>query len=232
LKRASVWLYDEVVSILQMKQGLLWNGDNAIYLDEIMDVDTVATEIIRFGKDSLELVAGGASGENSRQMTLYRDTYRPTQLLSVDIDGDGILEVPDEAVLPGIEESDEYAPIRKTEYYKLGAQGFTLARSAVINQAAGYLVYLPDRWLENVTAVDNAAGDQRTFHMLDSKTLLPSTELLRITVRSSRDYEDAPRGYFLLEERGVMRYYGYLPEASDNPLELTEAELRDIFALT
>jgi hypothetical protein len=233
LKRASVWLYEEVVSILQMKQGLLWNGDKAIYLDEVMDVDTVATEIIRFGKDSLELVAGGTiADEDSPQMTLYRDTYRPTRLLSVDIDGDGILEVPDEAVLPGIEESDEYAPIRKTVYYKLGEQGFALVRSAVVNQEAGYLIFLPDRWLETVTVVDNAATDQRSFHMLDPKTLLPSTELLRVTVRSSRDYADAPRGYFLLEERGAMRYYGYLPEASGNPLELTEEELRSIFALT
>jgi hypothetical protein len=232
LERDSVWLHEEVVSILQMKQGLLWDGTTAIYLDEIMDVDTVATEIIRFDKDSLELVAGGSGGEDSLEMALYMDTYRPTRLLSVDIDSDGILEVPDETTLPGIEESDEYTPIRMTEYYKLGEQGFTLARNAVVNQTAGYLVFLPDRWLENVTVVDNAAGDQRSFHMLDPKTLLPSTELLRVTVRSSRDYADAPRGYFLLEERGAMRYYGYLPSPSDNPLALTEEELRSIFALT
>lgn len=231
-KLAAIWLYEDVVSILQMKQSRLWDNSTAVFLDEGLDADTTATEIVRYNQNSLTLVVGSAKGPDTPEMEYYDSTFRPDKLVSVDVDKDGILEVPKEAPLPGIENSDEVVPIRKTEYKKPGPFGFSLARSAVVDSDAGYLVFLPDRWLEAVTVVDNPESNQRSFYRLDPRTLLPTTELLRIAVYSTRDYEETPIGYIPLGERGAIRYYGHLPTLVDDELALTEAELREIFSLT
>lgn len=231
-KLASLWLDEEVGSILQMEQSLLWDNTTAVFLDEVPLEGTVATEIVRYDQNSLTLVAGSGKGQDAPEMEYYIGTFRPDTLVCVDVDKDGILEVPMNAPLPGIEESDEVIPIRKTEYKKLGQDGFTLARSAVVDNNAGYLIFLPDRWLEAVTVVDNLDSNQRGFYKLDLKTLLPTTELLRIAVYSTRDYEEAPNGYVQLGERGAIRFYGHLPALADEELALTEEELRELFSLT
>jgi hypothetical protein len=93
------------------------------------------------------------------------------------------------------------------------------------------LLFFPERWLGTVTVIDTPESNQRSFHILDEYTQLPGQELLRIAAYASRDYAEAPSGYILLAERSSLRYYAYLPRLPDEPLAISETELRELFAL-
>ena len=227
----SLWLYEEVAAVLQMTQGSLWDKSSGIYLDELLDNDTVATEILRLNSEGLELVAGGGEGPESEKMRYYLETFRPDRILSVDINRDGVVEIPKADSLPGIDESDVGTPLVSTVYWRPEEGGLVEAVRAVANSRAGYLMVLPQRWVTDVTVVDYPEANQRSFHILNPRTMLPETELLRIITMNHDSIQQYSGDYILLGERGAVQYYGFLPKATNEPLSLTVGELRELFVL-
>ena len=227
----TLWLYEEVTAVLQMIQGKLWDGSRGVHLDEVLENDAVATEILRVNGDRLELVAGGEEGIESEKMRYYVETFRPDRLLSVDINRDGIVEIPKTDALPGVEESDDAAALVCTVYWRPEEAGLTMAVRAVVNSRAGYLMMFPDRWMTDVTAVDYPEANQRSFHILNPRTNLPDTELLRIVTTTHDSVQQYSDEYILLGERGAVQYFGFLPKTTDEPLALTVGELRELFLM-
>ena len=228
---AQMRLDEDAGEILRMQQSVLWDNSRAIILDVQLDRGTVGTEIIRYTPSALQLVAGGALGEDSPEKSYFLETFRPEPELSLDIDGKGFVMIPFLLPLPGIEEHDELEPLRMTVFYRPTENGLAEDRSAVVDHSGGYLLFFPERWLGSVTVADNPEANQRSFHIYDQRTQLLGQELLRIAAYSGYDYSEEPGGYFLLAERSAMRYYAYLPELEGEPLALGREELEELFSL-
>ncbi|MDR2933623.1 MAG: hypothetical protein LBV27_11030 [Oscillospiraceae bacterium] len=226
---AAVTLFEDVESILQMKQGRLWDGSIAVFIDELLDNETVATEIIRVSPHALSLVAGASAGQEGLPWDYYLSTFRPDRVLSIDINNDDLVEIPYSVPMPGAEESDEATPLTLTMYRRPTAEGLEYVCAAAVNNADGYMVFYPERWLERVKVVDHPEAGQWRFYEVDERSLEPTVELLRVTVYSMRDYNGQESDEnILLATRGAMQYYGYIPASSaESDLAVTPGEVRD-----
>lgn len=232
----SVALYQEVDTVLKTTTGRLWDGTNAIYIDEgLSDGQSVTTEVIRVSPGLLETLVGGLYDEEagvSSGWEKFQYTFRPREnaALSRDIDGDGVVEVPSPVALPGIQEDGEENLFGLIQLMNLGEAGFEAKDSVLMNQQERYLLYYPDKWQDKVTLVtDNELGEWKLYR-IDPDTGEPTVELLRIQAYTGRETELAA-GYLLLASRGSRHYTGYIPRTTGEDTAITEAELRIMFQL-
>ena len=221
-------LAQEATHVLQLMQGRLWDNTTGIYVDLLLDGTTTATEIIRVAGGALEPVAAQIGGED------FSNTFREDDsALCVDLEGDGVVEVPVLFPLSGQEdESPELPALSLTQFMHIDGNGFKPVYSAVVNDEYGYLLYFPERWVDTVTVRRLVENGEWQFYGLDPESGEPATELLRIRVYSVRDYQDKFIGsYELLAENGLLRYYAYIPAMADEPLAVTADEVEKMFLL-
>lgn len=231
---ASVGLSPEADIVRKITVGKLWDGQGAVYIDEVRIDTSVATEIIQIGARGATILAGGGLSESeagTQAWENYTDTWRDQEgvVLCMDVDGDGQVEVPSPKALPGYGRDSEEQRLQLTQLMRLTDEGFTIVANAVVNQAENYLVYFPDKWMDVVTVVaDNQAGEWQ-FHVVDQDAGEIGPELLRIQAYSAggpiADNDSIPLG-----NRGTRYYSGYIPLTSDLP-SISERELKEMFQL-
>ena len=227
-------LYYETSDVLQLLSGVVRGGGepSAIYIDQEVAGVFYATEVYRVDGHSLILLAGSSNGEEGDAWQNYLSTFREQKVLSVDLHGDGAVEVPQTRWLPGAEtDTGEAASTQLTQYMRYTAEGFQPLFNAAVNIDAGYLVYFPDRWLGNVTVTEHPERSEWRFYKVSPDNMRPVLELLRIRVYSTQDYQDFDEDDILLGSKGIFRYYAYIPSGIDDPLLVTRSEAMTMFAL-
>lgn len=217
----------DVNTVLQLQKGKLWSSNYALYIDELLIDSKVATEIIQVTRSGLRNMVGEETPE------LFLETQRSEEILSVDLHGDGFIELPTLTELPGYTADSGIAPPPLVEYIRMTASGvFELAYTAVTNTDAGYLVFFPERWRSTVMVERRPESNEWYFYKVDPTTNLRSTELLRIYVYTMGNYRDRNTyDYTPLAERGRFQYYAYIPRTYGEPLAITEEELSRMFLL-
>ena len=155
----------------------------------------------------------------------------------VDVNGDGIVEIPSNQLMPGHRNLDENDQLYLTRYNQLKGRSLTLIYAAAINREAGYRVIFPERWIGNVSIVSRREDNEWRFVAFD-QSLDQSKELARIRVVSQKDYQDKfLSDYQVFGERGMFIYYGYVPPVDPeslevrSPLAIELGELKSLFAL-
>lgn len=229
---ASLPLNDEADLLLQMVTGRLWDGSSAVYIDEVRIDGPTATEVIRVTSRGLEILAGGIpplAEEPDPAWENYLYTYRDDQSLRCrDLDGDGIIEVPtDPIALPGDLEIGREDPLRLNQLMHMTAQGFSIRRSAVINEAEKYLVFFPDQWVGQVAVARDDDIDEWRFCLVDDEAGEQGAVLLRI--RATAATQTAGPEEILLHTAGSRSYIGYIPRTTGDAPGITEAQLREMF---
>lgn len=229
----SLELASETESVLALTTGELWNDGSAVYIDEMLtggSVVTIASEIIRVSDGGLELLCGGDE-QGSPERVNYELTFRVEDLLCTDFDSDGFIEVPHPVDLPGALESADTDVPRLVQFMRLTAAGFDIQSSAVINWQAGYFVYFPDRWKDQVMVERKLENDEWSFRKWNPNTREPAEELLRVRVTYGRDYVDMFEDYTPLAAKGATSYAAYIPKLPGESLAVVEPEVRRLFRL-
>ena len=219
----SMQLTRGVSEILQICRGLLWDGSEALYVDELRTDQLYATEAVRITPAGLFPAVDLDYFDD-----LYSATFREREVLSADINNDGIIEIPQLAQLAGYD-TDELPLV---EYMQMTEKGYKIVASAVVNQPAGYRVFFPERWADIVTVVRQPENNEWRFCRMDSETGQPSTELLRIQRYAVGDYRDRfTDNYILLEKKGAFEYKAYIPPVAGDALAVTQEEVKNMFQL-
>lgn len=230
-------LCPEVERPLQLTQGKLWDGAGAVYIDEILSGGTIATEVLRVSGGKLELLAGGELLPDSMDNTPYDNfeyTFRDDEVLCDDVNGDGMVEIPQMISLPGMMTDEGLSPLlRLTQFLHLTETGPPdVAFYAAVNSAAGYLLYFPEEWRNTVTILEQPETGEWQFFKLDPLTYEPVLELLRIRVYTGKADEDLfSAGYQKLGAKGARSYYAYIPKTLDEPLAIDADALSKQFQL-
>lgn len=234
----SAKLSSEVASPLAMTSGTLWDGRSGIYVDEILSgtATTLATEIFRADRGGLTLLAGGEpvsrDEPDSTARSNYEWTFRDDVITCMKTGGDGVVEVPFPETLPGPREVADVEPPKFIRFMRLSSGGFEEARSGVVNQSAGYLVYFPERWLDNVTVEIERETNEWHFRKWNEDVGVSAEELLRVrTVTKSGVPDVFGDKYVELGKNGTTMYSAYIPELQSGGLEITEQEAREMFRL-
>lgn len=215
-----------------------FEGGHALYIDELLSGGqslTIATEVIKISPDGLTSLVGGDIPPRGEPQTParsnYEVTFRDEEIYCMDLDGDGTVEIPYPVSLPGPLESTVPGTPKLFKLMNLTASGFDIRNSAVINTEAGYLVYFPERWLDNVVVEIDRENSEWHFRKWNADILEPAEELLRVRVSSTRDYLDLFEEYTELAVRGVAAYTAYIPKIEGEPLAVTESDVRGMFRL-
>jgi len=221
-------LVDAASSLLQILQGKLWDGSTGLYIDEEVDGSIWVTEIVSVQGGRLIPKATSESGED------IGSTRRPESdalWWCIDLDRDGVVEIPLNEPMPGQTDSAD-AAYELSVFWHLTGDGFAPVFRGVVNDQDGYAVIFPERWTDMVTVVSQPELRELQFCKFNKETGEAGSKLLRIRAYSTGDYQDKfTSDYMKLAENGPMIYYAYVPELADEPLAITEAEARLLFLL-
>lgn len=226
--RSDELLNPKVTDFAAITFGKTATGEPALFIDEIIDADTTATEVVAIReKKPVNLMKAGPEGDE----TLFQSTYRRPGV-HCRIGEDGVVEIPTQQLLPGYGESEEGEKLYLTTYHTMDSASLIPSTSAIINVEMGYTVDLPTTWRGNITVERVGESGEWRFLAYSSQGQSSGPELLRIRVTSHRDYQDRfeTEQYLSLAKKGIFEYYGFIPQ-TDHPLAISEADLREMFTL-
>ena len=208
----------------QIIYGKLDDGRVAFYIDAATGTSNLQTEILAMDDTKLINVlelCKRPTGDPYRA----EDTVRRAGLSSMDIDNDGVPEIPVQDVFLGYKDAAESEQIRQTRWLKMSEPRLFSEYESYYNAGDGYAFLLPELWEGRVTVVRDPTEDELRFVVYDGEWKDDMPVLMRIYIA----YDDADRdehlssGYQLLHTKGTA---SYLAKAEDgNDLSLTIGKL-------
>ena len=208
--------------------GVLRSNDPALFITGVADGARAITDVLALrGGELTNLVLSaitGVSGEVSRFCSVY----------PMDINGDGVTEVPRTVTLQG--EDADHAVSQRVDWISYDASG-TASRvlSTYHDVADGWYLQLPEGWPERVWVGRSASPDEIgiTFYT-DSSREESYVPVLRITALSGSERERLAvrTGRFILGRNDGVIYVGELLKGNqDWKYSVTEDEVRASFSL-
>ena len=208
--------------------GVLRSNDPALFITCVADGARAITDVLALrGGELTNLVLSaitGVSGEVSRFCSVY----------PMDINGDGVTEVPRTVTLQG--EDADHAVSQRVDWISYDASG-TASRvlSTYHDVADGWYLQLPEGWPERVWVGRSTSPDEIgiTFYT-DSSREESCVPVLRITALSGSERERLAvrTGRFILGRNDGVIYVGELLKGNqDWKYSVTEDEVRASFSL-
>ena len=208
--------------------GTLRSGETALFVTGVADGTRAITDVLllRGGELANAVLSSttGVSGESSRFRSLY----------PMDINNDGVTEVPRTVPLYGEEAETDAA--QRVDWLSFDAMG-TASRvlSTYHAMEEGWYLQLPEGWPESIWVSRSASADETavTFYR-DGVGVQPYAPVLRITALSGSNRERLAvrTGRFLLGRNDGVIYVGELLKGNaDWSRGVTEDEVRNAFSL-
>lgn len=203
--------------------GLDADGSQAIFVDNKFENDNgMQTDIYVLEKTKLRNVAVSATASTYRSIALY---------YSEDIDGDGIIEVPQLQAMPGYENRDATETLWMVDWYEYSMNGTTQRKQTTYDSMAeGWMLKFPNSWRGRVTAATtSAAGVSQTTFMEIGSVDAP---LLTIYVFTGDDREEASAmgGLVDLGSTADICFAAKLGESAGD-LQLTKDQVTHLFGI-
>ncbi len=217
-----------------VQTGLINEKQNGIVLDGIKSANSLVTEVLYWDKAGKMLKS--PFYDPKTQSANY--TARSTSVVSKDINGDKIIEVPVVNLLPGYTgtATDEAAYITNWHRYDTQTNTFIRVMSMVLNYSDGYWFLIPDIWRGKITTKTDTATRTITFYeWVTPKKNAPGVlgaALLKIQVFSLKEWEDGTgtSGFFKLLDSNNLVFAANCP-SPQRLLSLSTADVKDSFKL-
>ena len=195
---------DSYTDFNQLIYGRLPNGNVALYVDAATGTSNLQTEVLSMEDSRLANVL-----ERCRRLTgepfRAEDTVRRAGLSCMDIDNDGIPEIPVQNVFLGYEEAAESEQLRQTRWLMMSEPKIFAEYYSYYNAGDGYAFLLPEAWENHVTVVRDTTEGELRFVAYDGEWKEEMPVLMRIYMA----YDDADcdehmaNGYALLHTKGT-----------------------------
>lgn len=203
--------------------GLDAEGSQAVFVDNRFENDNgMQTDIYVLEKTKLRNVAVSATASTYRSIALY---------YSEDIDGDGIIEVPQLQAMPGYEDRDSAETLWMVDWYEYSMNGATQRKQTTYdNMAEGWMLQFPDGWRGRITATTTStAGVSQTTFMENGSVDAP---ILTIYVFTGDDREEASAMGGLID-LGATADTCFAAKLGDSggALQLTKDQVTHLFSI-
>ena len=214
----------DVQTVANITEGKLdESGNQAVFVDNRFENDNgMQTDIYVLDKTRLRNVALSANASTYRSIALYYCS---------DIDGDGIIEVPQLQPMPGYEDSETTQTLWMVDWYRYSTNGATERMLTTYDSLAeGWTFRLPQNWRGEVTAITTGeAGVSQTIFMQPGQLNDP---LLTIYVFTGEDREDAAAAGGLIDLGATAdTCFAALLGTSESRYQITEAEAVQAFSV-
>ena len=211
------------VDIPSVISGYIGNGTPAVFADGLLGSGSLSTEIIYCINGELRNPARIDGSELSVR------TVRPQGLYCRDIDGDGIVEIPEREAFPGYKDRQDAQYITNWNVF----ENYSVVRkySSLTDPYSGYAFMLPVRWEGLVTVKNDGTTGEKVFYKYNGSLAESRLELMRIMVCGREDEEKMlSKGYITAASTESAVYMVRAGDTEDNLL-LTTAEVANNFYL-
>ncbi len=220
---SSAELSQGVSALKRVKSGYLTHHTPALYIAGLIDKDSILTDVLacRFGKlVNISLDASThMSGETLRQYTVY----------ATDIDGDGVLDLPQAEKLPPYE-----SDARTGDFWKINWRSYSLSGettyvlSTYHNFSDGWYFELPKAWEGNLTMTrrDTVSGERAmVFACLDAQKKAQDLLTIYTLTGDYREQRAKSDGRFIIYRRSDTIIAAKLWDTAPKDLALTREQV-------
>ncbi len=223
-----------VTKYASVRTGMINKKQNGVVLDGVKASNSMVTDIVYWDRKRKTLEAPFFDSESKTA----KSTARNTSVVSKDINGDGIINIPIVVPMPGYSgtAADEADNLTDWERYDTDTGTLTRIVSMVINYTDGYRFILPEKWRGKITTKIDPATRSFSFYQWQKSPKNPGgaagPQLLRIQVFTKKEWakKSESGAYFLLSEKDSIIYAAERP-APGNAMSLTKAETQNAFEL-
>lgn len=211
------------VDLQNVISGYIGNDTPAVFIDGLLGSGNLSTEIIYCVNGELRNPAMIDGSELSSR------TVRSQGLYSKDIDGDGIVEIPEKEAFPGYRDRQDTQYITNWNVF----ENYSVVKkySSLTDPYQGYAFMLPVRWQGLVTLKNDGTTGEKVFYKYNGSLEQSRLELMRIAVCSYNDTEQKLlEGYVAVASTDSAVYMVRFGDTEDNLL-LTTAEVTNNFYL-
>ena len=214
----------DTVSFAGSTIGLVDEETPAVFVDCLKSTGELQTEILYFKYGRLQNPLLQIS-------ELLSQTSRPAGYYCMDIDGDGVVEIPVTQVMTGYENLDAGEQVLMTSWLTYN-DFYSLEKkySGYYSISDGYQMVFPTRWQGVVTVKTDASTNEAVFYRYDGDINGYMTELMRIAVCPKNETEDyVYEGYEVIGSNGQLDYLVKLATNRKEPLIPTIDEVKNSF---
>ena len=221
-----------VTQYASVQTGLINAKEVGVVLDGVKTADTMVTELLYWDKKTETLRSAFYDPKTKSD----KSTERNTSVVSKDINGDRIIEIPMVTLMPGYSGKtvDDAAYLTSWFRYDTDTNALFRVMSMFINYSDGYWFSIPDMWRGKVTTKLDPSS--RTVTVYEWKTTqedkvgFVGAPLLSIQTFTQKEWNQGEgiTSYFELSEGDNSVYAASLP-SPDNSLSMTKEEVQQAF---
>lgn len=216
-----VELNTNITEFKQLIYGLIDNGIRGIYIDEVVGANALHTEIFAL-EDGLLRPRYGNGNTSETDLNIVR----PTSNKTMDIDGDGILEIPINEVFSGYGDYPDTEKLYKTNWFVFEENVLKKKYESYYSITKGYSFMFPSRWQGQVTVKIDSINDEVVICKYEDQLREDMEELMRIAVVEKADIEDKSKEvYEVMKTKGEVGYLVWISPNSQEPLVPTKSEV-------
>ncbi len=206
--------------------GKIDETTSALYLDLLNESGVVSTEIVYLKDENIVCPTNDING-------LREFTRRPSGYLSIDYDGDGVIEIPVVSSFTGytfgVGPSSEFM----TMWYEFDSESriFALEANSYYSLAGNFVLTIPNRWMGLVTLKSDPVSGEVTFYKYDpsAKSIDEMSPIMSVVSAYEQNAEgfSTASGYELVAQTDRRQYFVKTMAPEDEPLVLTNDEILD-----
>lgn len=220
---AKVNMSEYTSSFSRCVEGKTADGKEALFIDVLKTDGDLMTDIITESYGTFQNVATVFKEKISEK------TKRPSGYNALDVDGDGVCEIPNVKTVTGYDDSDSLRMLLTT--WSSFNSNYTLKAKYTgyysIND--GYFFKMNSDMIKGVTVKTDEKTGETVFYKYDEKTKKDDNELFRINVVNNSEYENyRALGYMLISEQGQLKYV-VKRSGVDDPLCLKLDDIKKSF---
>ena len=212
----------------RLTKGTLRSGEPAWFVTGVVDSTQTITDILALREGEFNNIVLSAATGVSGETSMFRSLY------PMDINSDGITEIPRPEFLPAWDNASDF--YQRIDWRNFDVDGVTeTVMSTYHDIEDGWYFQLPESWFDLILVSRAAASDEAsvTFYIRTGREGVPEP-FLRISAISGADRENrAVRGgRFNLVRKAETIYVAELLEANDYwEFGITQDEVRAAFSL-
>lgn len=231
---ASAEVDNSIVKYNSIQFGGINNNNFAVVLDGSKADGSMTTQIFSLTETGrLINLPAGVNNEN-----ITSPLHRPAgvNVVSCDIDNDGMLEFPSATLLPATKDNvnlDSTSFLVQWQRLNVKSADYSIVDTTLINTAEGYMFSVPDELIGKLTAINNLQTKTVTYYTIStqdgSEPLLNSPLFnIRVFTQSSWEQRGIPAGYEILLERNDL-IFGISYEKTDKSYKMAMIQIINSF---
>lgn len=191
--------------------GKTADGSSALFVDATKSTGIIQTEVVSYSYEKLQNPMVTFSNK------LMKKTARPSKYVSIDIDKDTVIEIPETEAAPGYEDYDDSNSdklyLTTWNVYK---DSYSLEEKYVgfYKISDGYAFMFPDSWKGKVTVKIDQTTGETVFYKFDGSLNDSDDELLRLNVVDNYDISEYDKqGYSAVKFSDQIAYIAKMSDA-------------------